>query len=1170
MFMRMKRYFFISFLLLLFAVNVSGQLQYRYWFDDDSHLVTGSLSGGSQRIVLDVPELAGSLHQLNFQVCDETGRWSSPQSAYFTLQDSAEAYTHHFWFDDSPEFMTIPGGNSSMTLDASSLSLGLHTLNYVAASSKGTTQVKSAVFARLMEFDSNDLSGMKVHAFANNDSLRQYPCSIVGRLVHVDMDFSYLKDGLHKLTVILEDEASKAISVLSSSYFFKVSSEDSSISKFMYWFNDDMESVVTVDVNSQETPYHIYGLWDVKSYPFRSESFSLSVEEGRLVAYAVNQFNAFALNGDGVIASPVMTSPFSDMNVSRDYPLSEVNALTPCEGKSIGWVEENQIKWFSLQAGVGDSLTFKANTPCAMDLFSASGKRLWSCQGGDATFASGLHVWEEGTCYLAVHDTQYADEVTLDYTLIDRYCLLEHTPDSSAKGDILVLDLTGNGFEDLKRVELVAADTAVAAYEVDVKDYGKAYAKFNLLKYPKKEDVFDLRLTFGENGEDEVLVKDGFTLMEMRKGEIKVEVLPSYRVSTPYDVTIRITNTGNVPYWGVPFNIGLDKTGAGSVMEFRNFTPYVDETLADSIPIGYFTENFLGTKEHGWFFPMMIPYIGAEEVIDLTIGFVAQAHKIVNLYAWTGEPWSEGFQKFTTLNHCFADYLDPKLNYITAGQVCYYNILAMASDSTSAEVPNEANQRATDYYDEAADLAQDYMQDRIADMAEGQIEKGLERTFGKQAAKQIKNSAKLASANAGVAQGIALTFSGIIGGLGVRVSEELMHCLGSDPNADPSTVVPEYNPAYEEKERYEQLIINPSSIVKVGAGQDDITDIAENPKPRPRPHRVEIYQEFDPNDIYGYKSESGSEYIGIDVEELPYCIEFENSPELANAAANLIVVEDVLNPEIFDLDTFSPTTVTFGKYEVALHGEQEYAGTVDMRPAVNALAEVKFSIDKKSGKMLCTIKSLDPMTLEHTTHYQQGVLPVNKANGEGIGTINFTVALKKSVGDGVSVDNSASIVFGTNEAIKTPVWHNVTDFVRPASRVSNIEQLSSSEIELSFDSFDARSGIWKIDLYCSTDSCQTWDCIAEDLQASKYKMIVDDATDYRFACVATDYAGNSEDKELVAECSYHQGTIVTGIVDVSQQNSVSEHDRYNLLGQKVLDISQPGIYIIDGKKVVIR
>lgn len=1156
----MKRYFFISFLLLLFAVNVSGQLQYRYWFDEDSHLVTGSLSGGSQRIVLDVPELAGSLHQLNFQVCDETGRWSSPQSAYFTVQDSAEAYTHHFWFDDSPELMTIPGGNSSMTLDASSLSLGLHTLNYVAASSKGTTQVKSAVFARLMEFDSNDLSGMKVHAFANNDSLRQYPCSIVGRLVHVDMDFSYLKDGLHKLTIILEDEASKAISVLSSSYFFKVSSEDSSISKFMYWFNDDMESVVTVDVNSQETPYHIYGLWDVKSYPFRSESFSLSVEEGRLVAYAVNQFNAFALNGDGVIASPVMTSPFSDMNVSRDYPLSEVNALAPCEGKSIGWIEENQIKWFSLQAGVGDSLTFKANTPCAMDLFSASGKRLWSCQGGDATFASGLHVWEEGTCYLAVHDTQYADEVTLDYTLIDRYCLLEHTPDSSAKGDILVLDLTGNGFEDLKRVELVAADTAVAAYEVAVKDYGKAYAKFNLLKYPKKEDVFDLRLTFGENGEDEVLVKDGFTLMEMRKGEIKVEVLPSYRVSTPYDVTIRITNTGNVPYWGVPFNIGLDKTGAGSVMEFKNFTPYVDETLADSIPIGYFTENFLGTKEHGWFFPMMIPYIGAEEVIDLTIGFVGEAHKRVNLYAWTGEPWSEGFQKFTTLDHCFADYLDPKLNYITAGQVCYYNILAMASDTTSAEVPNEANQRATDYYDEAVDLTQDYMQGRIEDLAEKQIEKGMEKTFGKQATKAFKKASQLAEANANVAVATGMAIGGTINGLRLRNSDPSLY--GIDPSDET------YSALFEYRDNLRRNMPHPSAILMRAFGME-IPDCSENPNPRPRPHEVEILQEFDPNDIYGYKSESGSEYIGIDVEELPYCIEFENSPELANAAANLIVVEDVLNPEIFDLDTFSPTTVTFGKYEVALHGEQEYAGTVDMRPAVNALAEVKLSIDKKTGKMTCSIKSLDPMTLEHTTHYLQGVLPVNKHKGEGIGTLTFTVALKERVGDGVSVDNGASIVFGTHEAIKTPVWHNVTDFVRPVSRVSDIEVLSSSEIELTLDAFDAGSGIRKVDLYCSTDSCKTWTCLAEGLADSKYKVAVSDAIDYRFACVATDHAGNSEMKALVPEASYKDGVVETAIADVLQ-GSASEGVWYNLLGQKLKGALQPGVYIIDGKKVIVR
>lgn len=1169
----MKRCFFTTLLLVLFAADGFSQYQYRYWFDDDgTHLVTGSLSDGSQRIVLDVPDLVGLQHQLHFQVADADGRWSSPQSAFFFVQDSAEAYTHHFWFDESPELITIPGSSSSMTLDASALPLGLHTLNYVASSSNGATQVKSAVFARLMEFESSDLSNMKVHAFADNDSTRQYPCTVVGRMVHVDMDFSHLKDGLHKLTIMLEDKASRAISILSSSYFIKVSSDDGGICQLVYWLNDDSQSTVMIDVDPQVTPYHIYGLWDVKSHPFRSSSFSLSVEEDRLVAYAVNQFNAFALNEGGMIASAIMTSPFIDVNVSREWSYEEVDFLSPCEGKNIGVVEENQIKWFALQASVGDSLTFRSNIPCMMDLFAPSGERLWLREGGDATSASGLHAREDGTYYLAVHDAQSTGEIAIDYNLIDRYCLLEHTPGSSAKSDILVLDLIGNGFEDLKRVELVAADTVVAAYEVDVKHYGKAYAKFNLLKYPKKEDVFDLRLCFGENAENEVVVEDGFTLVEMRKGEIKVEVLPSYRVSTPYDVTIRIINTGNVPYWGVPFNFGLDKTGAGSVMEFKNFTPYVDEALADSIQIGYFTENFLGTKEHGWFFPMMIPYIGSEEVIDLTIGFVGEAHKRVNLYAWTGEPWSEGFQKFTSLDHCFADYLDPKLNYITAGQVCYYSILAMVSDTTSSEIPNEANQRAAAHgnvRDDFEDLAQDYMQEKIENLAEEQVEKGLEKAFGKQAANKIKGAANLATANTNVAVANGLTIVGLHGIMGATNDNAKLHAMGLDPNADPNSVFPEYRLLYESKEINEKRIINPFSIVRVAAGQNDLSDIAQNPNPRPRPHEVEILQEFDPNDIYGYKSESGSEFIGIDVKELPYCIEFENTPELANAAANLIVVEDVLNPEIFDLDTFKPQTVTFGKYEVDLHGEQEYAGTVDMRPSVNAIAEVKLSLDKKTGKVTCSIKSLDPLTLEHTTHYQQGVLPVNKHKGEGIGTLTFTVALKERVGDGVSVDNGASIVFGTHEAIKTPVWHNVTDFVRPVSRVSDIEVLSSSEIELTLDAFDAGSGIRKVDLYCSTDSCKTWTCLAEGLADSKYKVAVSGAIDYRFACVAIDHAGNSEMKALVPEASYKDGVVETAIADVLQ-GSASEGVWYNLLGQKLKGALQPGVYIIDGKKYIVK
>ena len=631
---------------------------------------------------------------------------------------------------------------------------------------------------------------------------------------------------------------------------------------------------------------------------------------------------------------------------------------------------------------------------------------------------------------------------------------------------------------------------------------------------------------------------------------------------------LEITNTGNVPYWGVPFNIGLDKTGAGAVMDFKDFTPYIDEALADSVRIGYYTENFLGTKSYGWFFPMMIPYIGGEEVINITIGFVGEAHKKVNLYAWTGEPWSEEFQKFTSLDHCFADYFDPKLNYITAGQICYHNILKMVSDTTLSEIPNKARKKTVAYDDGleefenlSQDYIQDFMQERIGDLTEDLVEKGLEKTFGKEATKMVKNAANLAEMNANTAQATGMAIGGTINGLRLRNSDPSLY--GIDPSDET------FSSLFEYRENLRRNMPHPLAIVGTAFGED-MDGCCENPNPRPRPHTVEILQEKDPNDIYGYKSPSGSEFIGIDVKELPYCIEFENAPEVANASANLIVVEDVLNPKIFDLETFNPTKITFGKYEVDLHGKQEYTGTVDMRPAVNALAEVKLSIDKKTGKMTCSIKSLDPMTLEHTTHYQQGVLPVNKVNGEGIGTINFTIALKKSVGDDASVDNDASIVFGKHEAIKTPLWHNVTDFVRPVSRVSDIETISPSEIELTFDCFDAGSGIWKLDLYCSTDSCQTWTCIAEELSVQKHKMAVSDSVDYRFACVAVDRAGNSEEKALTPEASYKDGNVTTGISCIQQSNSTSVQGLYNLQGQKLKGILSPGVYIINGRKTIVR
>jgi len=181
---------------------------------------------------------------------------------------------------------------------------------------------------------------------------------------------------------------------------------------------------------------------------------------------------------------------------------------------------------------------------------------------------------------------------------------------------------------------------------------------------------------------------------------------------------------------------------------------------------------------------------------------------------------------------------------------------------------------------------------------------------------------------------------------------------------------------------------------------------------------------LDPNEIYGYIAEDGSHDIREDITDVFYTIEFENDPEFATAAAHDIYVTDQLSPELFDLTSYKPTRVQIGDKEAVLSGDQNFLVTVDMRPRINALAQVEGTYNAETGLVSWHISSLDPMTLDPTTEPMDGVLPVNGDEGNGIGRIYFDIALKAGLPVGTEIPNKAKIVFDSNAPIETPTWTN--------------------------------------------------------------------------------------------------------------------------------------------------
>ena len=277
---------------------------------------------------------------------------------------------------------------------------------------------------------------------------------------------------------------------------------------------------------------------------------------------------------------------------------------------------------------------------------------------------------------------------------------------------------------------------------------------------------------------------------------------------------------------------------------------------------------------------------------------------------------------------------------------------------------------------------------------------------------------------------------------------------------------------------------------------------------------------FDPNDIHGYLSESGSHYMRQEIQNVQYEIEFENDTTLATAAAHTIIVRDTLDATKFDLNSLAARSVTIGEKRLELNGEQNFARTLDMRPELYVIAQINQDYNPETGIVQWTIQSLDPMTMEPTDDPNQGVLPVNYY-GNGVGFIDYSINLKQAFADGTAISNRAGIIFDQNDVIMTPTWTNIVDAVKPTSHIENVS-FDADTLNFSFVSSDNRSGIWYHTLYYRNDSTEMeWQVKVPRIIENSYMLRFDEYQTTEYLVMAIDSAGNREDKNMVAEYTHY-------------------------------------------------
>lgn len=1068
----------------------SQETTYTFWFDEDISTAQKGLLG-DDIIWLDVTGLNDGFHTLYIQAEQHI---ATPAIAHNFLKvpqtDGVEGLTCLIFIDNElfyKEKVESNGGILNLDLDVSSLTQGVHTLQaYVVSPTGASTQLSNNFFIR--STTDSELADLKCYYTIDGIETDTKSGIYNNGAYHFDIDVASLEDGLHQLNYMLV--GSNGVSTEArSSFFVKTPVGGNGIMQYEYWLNDN-DSVKTVKKLEERTdPLKLITLLPVESVPIRSSQFHFEAKDDKPMIYAKNTLNMRFY--DISARQTNLSREYIDYNVSQ-----EVTDITPIardeKSKTFEAPGENEIRWFSFEAQMGDSIILRCDKTSTIEVLSSTGEVLYTVNGAESIKNNGRHIKSDGTYYIAVHDVTASnvDKLTLDLQLIDKYAVLSYTPDRvGVTPHSFIMGLAGNGYDKLVDAELhlgndkLSADTlfnegtnaAELIFTLENKNY--SYGKYNLVLY------------FNDNGNISTLtVNDAITFEEAVYGEIIVSINESNSTSNPYKVTVNIHNTGNVAYSLIPLNIAYQTNSAhNSSIRFENFTYSISKELIDNgFKTVYHSYNLYGKNCSGNVYPMIIPHLRPFENIDLRLSFDLKSNISFNLYAMTGRPWS------TLSENTETGYL--KVN--------------KARPST---LPG------TTCMPDFCDMIEDITED-------------------------------LEGCGCSLAMGLITTIPNIYAALHNKREKELYDVYGADFEALgiewPYRRIKLHDPMDILRDSFGPCLGAMDELLSAWEEYQNENNSNNDCEPYPS-EPIQRQVPVDPNDIVGFTAESGSKYVPSDFENTFYTIRCENDPEFATASAHTVVVCDTLDVSKLDLSTFAARSVKIGDKVMELNGEKSFVRTMDLRPEIDVIAEVTLDYNEQSGIAQWTIKSLDPMTMEPTDDPMQGVLPINYS-GNGEAEFCFDIELKPGLAHGEEIDNIASIVFDSENAICTPVWTNIIDNVKPVSAIKSIEETSDSTIIVNWEGSDEGSGIYRYQLYVQAGEDEEWKPLLSDTLKTSCKLRYSRDINFGFCVLATDSAGNVENKELTREFEFCRSYIPgdadkSGSVDILDINATLNH-----------------------------
>ncbi len=1047
-------------------------------------------NGATLAWVLDLSELPEGIHQVRVDIADKNKEGFVATAIYeATCYRMAHGEGHDVtatcYVDDKQiltQELVADGVARTWTLDMADLPVGLHRLKVSIAdkNKEGVVSIANydAMFYRISTGETHDVTAV---CYVDEQLVSTTTMQTNGTAKTWTLDLATLPKGIHHVRVSVTDKDSEGIAT-TAMYDAMCYRSVGRVIDYEYWVNDDDSSHTKAELAEPQAEYTLISLLPVPKQEIRSKKFHFEVNDGEPMLYARNDILVRFNTEDGSFAD--VNGEYVDYSVSRSI---DAEYLESGDHKSINRPNENEIKWFKLDATRGDSLRFNVDKACSLQLFAPDNQEVLAVDGSNTVKWNGVTVWNAGTYYLALHDmtATNGDIINLDYELIDHYAILRQDVKVVGNGGASNIKFDGNGFDYLDSLSLVKGDEVIWDYytshisnsQIDVMfDFTNCeLGKYDLIGY------FDGDTRTIPNA-IEVVAADSIKL------DFNLSCPSQFLRGTSTTYTFKITNNGNSTAYQVPLEIQICSSRSDAIT-YAKFSDNIPPVTAEWLEDFEYTEEDKRLLEQfqaekgdllhfitGYdsisnqfikdgFFILNIP---SKSTICITL--TLKSDETIELLAQMPSKWNfyipnEAVPSFKKSNRdsqndacCYRDKVE-----------CFLSVIGDIADFASIAPP-------------AAIAA------CIASLGTTTLTYAYQVWCGEQ--QGGKNPRQAAEGLLGKA------LNGLIGCIAGKIGKV-------------------FQTAY-------WLWTNGFNIASFKINDECHTSSSESipncPPDPPRRGKSSPVAPADPNEMLGYLAPSGSKYIGKDVTDVYYTICFENDT-MAMAPANVIVLSDTLDSRVHDLNTFVPKQIRIGNRMEMLDGTPNFVKTIDMRPEINCIAQVECNYDSNKGIATWTLSSLDPMTLEPVTDYNQGLLPVN-FNGNGQGEVSYDISLKQGLAEGTQITNHAAITFDSNDPIMTPDWVNIIDGVKPSSRAIDCELLNDSVAAVSIRGEDDRSGPWQYDIYAQYGGGE-WVKAASEVPIDRAAQVrVYEGIEHHFYAVLTDSAGNVEVKEPVRELTF--------------------------------------------------